>query len=271
MRKMLICLNILTLALLVAMNIQAEEIGGVEFPDGTISFADDIVSYIPGTYVTSHTDESKVLGIPDYTGINSESYVSLGNGGTVIVKFTDNSLTTSGSSDSDLWIFEVGTAVEATDVYISKDVPNWIFVGRVEGAKSGIDIDEYIGNGVILGDKYSYVKLIDDEQSESGTTSTAGADIDAVGAISSSTPVITECNDADNDGVVDQWDACPDTPADSCVNKNGCVCEGLYTQEQVDQIVSNILCWGDTNDDGKIGLQEAINALQVTTCIKCKK
>ncbi|KPA12944.1 hypothetical protein MHK_006849, partial [Candidatus Magnetomorum sp. HK-1] len=52
---------------------------------------------------------------------------------------------------------------------------------------------------------------------------------------------------------------------------SGSNCEGLYTQKQVDEIISNILCWGDTNNDGKIGLSEAIHALRVTTCIDKKR
>ena len=71
--------------------------------------------------------------------------------------------------------------------------------------------------------------------------------------------------DSDKDGVLDQWDNCPNTPENVCTNKHGCLCEGLYTEEQVNQIVSNILTWGDTNNDGKIGLAEAIRALRITS------
>jgi len=31
--------------------------------------------------------------------------------------------------------------------------------------------------------------------------------------------------DSDNDGVIDQWDICPKTPENSCVNNKGCSCE----------------------------------------------
>ena len=31
--------------------------------------------------------------------------------------------------------------------------------------------------------------------------------------------------DSDNDGVIDQWDSCPKTPENSCVNNKGCSCE----------------------------------------------
>lgn len=35
------------------------------------------------------------------------------------------------------------------------------------------------------------------------------------------------CNDSDGDGVIDQWDECPDTPTDSFVNNEGCSAEQL--------------------------------------------
>ncbi|CAN2039788.1 exported hypothetical protein [Candidatus Magnetomoraceae bacterium gMMP-15] len=40
---------------------------------------------------------------------------------------------------------------------------------------------------------------------------------------------------------------------------------GLYTQSDVDEIIQAILTWGDTDGDGKIGLTEAIRALQITS------
>jgi len=73
------------------------------------------------------------------------------------------------------------------------------------------------------------------------------------------------CNDSDRDGVADQWDTCPDTPTDSWVNKNGCPASGLYTEEQMNQMVQSILTWGDINGDKKIDLSEAVHALRVTS------
>ncbi|KPA15374.1 conserved hypothetical protein, secreted [Candidatus Magnetomorum sp. HK-1] len=72
-------------------------------------------------------------------------------------------------------------------------------------------------------------------------------------------------NDNDNDGVIDQWDNCPKTPINSIVNKLGCTIQGLYTEEQMNQMVSSILSWGDTNGDNKINLIEAIKALRITS------
>jgi len=76
-----------------------------------------------------------------------------------------------------------------------------------------------------------------------------------------------QCNyyDSDNDGVINLWDKCSDTPVNSYVNKNGCKATGLYTEDQMNQMVSSILLWGDTNGDNKINLIEAIKALRVTS------
>ena len=38
----------------------------------------------------------------------------------------------------------------------------------------------------------------------------------------------------------------------------------LYSQAEVDHLIQGILNWGDMNNDGKIGLDEAIKALQIT-------
>lgn len=43
---------------------------------------------------------------------------------------------------------------------------------------------------------------------------------------------------------------------------------GEYTEEQMQQMVQHILNWGDTNEDGHIGLQEAINALMISSGVK---
>jgi len=161
---------------------------GVDFPQGDVSFADQVVSFTPGpNTIAPYNNPDAALGVPDEPTGNY--YVSLGWGGTLILKFTDNSLTTSGNSDKDLWVFEIGPAVEPTYVSISKDGSNWISVGEVGGSISGVDIDAYIGSGVVLWDQYSYVKLVDKNLHLSGSPY-AGADIDALGAISSAAPVV---------------------------------------------------------------------------------
>ncbi|MCX9080932.1 MAG: hypothetical protein OIN83_01915 [Candidatus Methanoperedens sp.] len=160
---------------------------GVDFPGGASSFADEVVSYNPATGVSGHDNPSMAIGIPDYA--NNTNYVSLGDEGTLVLKFTDNSLTTSGNENKDLWIFEIGEKFESADVYISKDGINWIYTGSTSNYTTGIDIDAYRGpEGIILGEQYSYVKLVDRLPHESDSP-TAGADIDAVGAVSSNAAI----------------------------------------------------------------------------------
>ena len=179
----------LVLAVLPAGTASAVPFGGVEFPDGAASFADQVVSFAPGANtVPPHNDASTAIGAPDYDG-GADTYVSLGWGGSLVLRFTDNSLTTSGDADDDLWIFEIGGAVEPTDVDISTDGISWISVGFVGGATAGIDIDAFTASGVVIGAQYSYVRLTDRDARLSGTPF-AGADIDAVGAISSAAAVL---------------------------------------------------------------------------------
>ncbi len=103
--------------------VRGEEFGGIEFPQGVASFADEVVEYDPhhsGGAVPSNpnfTDPAEALGPPDYSGGSTGTgSVSLGSGGRLTLKFTNNKLTGSGDSADDLHIFEVGPQVEATAV-----------------------------------------------------------------------------------------------------------------------------------------------------------
>ena len=153
---------------------------GIDFPQGADSFAELVISNIPGPGVHSpYDDPTLALGIPDATSM------SLGLGGTIILSFNESFLVTSGDSVNDLWIFERGTP-EPMYVFISTDGIDWISVGEVPGGTSGVDIDSFTGSGVILGREYKYIKLIDKFTSLTGD----GADIDAVGASSSKPPEV---------------------------------------------------------------------------------
>ena len=156
--------------------------GGVTFPAGDISFADEVINYSPGTDVGSGwNDSSDALGAP-----NSDA-VSLGDGGSLTVKFTNNSLIASGDSSLDLWIFEIGGVTEYFDVFISTNGTDWLGLGSVRGQPTGIDIDAI--SGIQIGVPYSFVKLIDDESFNQTGSPYGEADIDAIGAISSAPPV----------------------------------------------------------------------------------
>jgi hypothetical protein len=181
---------LLALGMAVALPAHAIPIGGVEFPEGAVSFADTVVSYSLTASVPSapHQGDFNALGIPNYAGVNSCpsqlgcTFVSLGSGGSIVLRFDDNKLTGSDSAALDLWVFEVGPNVEDTFVDVSVDGINWNAVGKVFGSTAGIDIDAF-GFGVV--NQFGYVRLTDDPaEGGGGSGGTVGADIDAVGAIS---------------------------------------------------------------------------------------
>lgn len=186
MKKVLVLLCAALLLSTMAGSAMAELIGGIEFPDGAISFADAVHSYNPGLDAQpNYNDPNGALGIPDWTG-NNFTAASLGNGGSLVLQFTDNSLTTSGDSTPDLHVFEIGGATEWMNVAISTDATNWIDLGDVLGQPTSIDIDPIAG--VVAGTLFSYVLISDIPPDQTGHPY-GEADIDAVGAISSGAPI----------------------------------------------------------------------------------
>jgi hypothetical protein len=172
-------------------------VGGILFPGGPESFVDAVVSYSPGGGVGVNgpqvfNDPQAIIGLPDYNG--STGAVSLGdanlpspNLAELIVRFVDNSLTTSGTTTPDLHIFEVGTDVEPFLLAISVDGMTWLNLGSFQGQPASIDIDAF--PGVVQGAKYSFLRFRDDPTVTSPFNRTfAEADFDAIGAISSAAP-----------------------------------------------------------------------------------
>lgn len=163
----------------------AEEFGGIEFPQGAVSFADVVVSYTQGNPPptdSKHIDPIDALGVPDHPGGNDKpGSVSLGRGGNIVLEFTNNFLTGSDDPSPDLHIFEVGSDVEDTFVEISTDGVAWEAIGKVFGSTSSIDIDAF---GFTSADQFRFVRLTDDPDEGQEAGPTVGADIDAVGAIS---------------------------------------------------------------------------------------
>ena len=105
----------------------------------------------------------------------------MGRGGSLTLRFLDNRLTGSDDARPDLHIFEIGPDVEDTFVSISKNGTDWFDVGKVFGSTSSIDIDFYDFD---TSDEFAYVRLVDDPNEGNSGGATVGADIDAVGAIS---------------------------------------------------------------------------------------
>jgi len=167
------------------------QIDGNDVEINTTSFADSVVSYTAGANTASpYNDPLNSLGIPDEKPVSSgttplkpDEAVSLGDGGELILEFTDNAFTTSGDDTVDIWVFEVGEYVEGTEVSISKDGVSWISIGTIGGSTYGVDIDAYLGSGVELWEQYYFVKL-KDLNNRLSPSPYAGADIDAVAAIS---------------------------------------------------------------------------------------
>jgi len=186
----------------------ADLFGGVDNPGGISSFADYWVDYNhqsppnPELGEDEFRDPTNALGAPDFIqnvnylaymqGPPSDydkdpgNYVSLGWGGVLVVEFTDNYLTTSegtvaGTDAHDLWIFEIGQDIEPTIVEISTDGNTWINVGSTSGGTGGIDIDPWVPSGSL----YSSVRITDPNNPGYICAAWGGADIDAVGAISS--------------------------------------------------------------------------------------
>lgn len=151
------------------------------FPMGKISFADSLVSYKVGSPapIAKYRDSIQCLHEPDYVGYRTPTFVSLGCEGELIVKFTNNGFMN--LPGDDLYIYEVGPSRESARVEISEDGKNWIYAGTIDGGKSALDLsDENIDTETI----FYYVKIIDLKDLCENSMS-AGADIDAIGAINS--------------------------------------------------------------------------------------
>src|SRR5574340_153692 len=168
--------------LLTAAAASATQYGGVEFPLGEISFADSVVAFERGPGVASdHANPDWALGPPDFVEATHDNAVSLGEGGSITVRFVDNGLVDQNKVEGGLalFIFEVGGQVERFKVEISKDGEHWIDLGTVKGQPTGIDIAPFTSSG----DVFYYVRITDDASQVQSSFPWAGADIDAVGAI----------------------------------------------------------------------------------------
>ncbi len=151
--------------------------GKITLPMGDVSFADSVILYEPGNPapMSDNAHPEDALGPPDWDGSHNVGFVSLGCGGTLILKFTKIALVN--IDGPDLFIFEVGKYIEPTMLSVSKDGKKWIEVGKINGGTAQVDI----GDSVKSGEKFNYIKLTDLKSECSGQW--PGADIDAVAAI----------------------------------------------------------------------------------------
>jgi OOP family OmpA-OmpF porin len=151
--------------------------GRVYLPLGDISFADEVIRFNHGNprAIPLASDSSQALGVPNFDSIHVRGFVSLGCRGSLVLHFRDNALVN--IPGPDLYVFEVGKFIEATELAISKDGKHWIDVGKIKGGKASVDI----GDSVKPGEVFHYVRLTDLGDECHGQF--PGADIDAVAAI----------------------------------------------------------------------------------------
>ena len=126
------------------------------------------------------SDPAQVLGPPNVdnaTNQKTPESMTLGCAGTLTLRFSDNALVD--VPGADLYVFEVGPAVEATSLSISPDGEAWTEVGTIRGGTAEVDIAKVAAPGA----SYRYVRLTDLKRSCGGPW--PGADVDAVGAIGS--------------------------------------------------------------------------------------
>ena len=150
----------------------------IHIPLGKISFADSIVDFKMGNPLPfkKFRDSSQALNEPNYISYDKPNYVSIGCKGVLTVAFTDNGFMN--LKGNDLYIFEVGPSEEAAKIEISENGIDWIFAGNISGGSSILDLaDQNISTKKV----FYYVRITD--QKEVCNSKTAGADIDAVGAI----------------------------------------------------------------------------------------
>ena len=185
-----------------------------------LSFADVVLDYQSGCPAIDQNPEG-AIGVADYWGNNLDEpeFVFLGEGGFIKLGFTDNLISNSGDNQNDVYVFEVGPAVESTlislrpfDAFtetqlINNGIPDldgdgYYFISGIGGATASLDIDAVLP-GYPSGTLYFDAIELMDLDDIPCTANTPGADIDAVCAIYS-----VDCNGVQNGTAV--FDACGD-------------------------------------------------------------
>ncbi|AFL79795.1 outer membrane protein/peptidoglycan-associated (lipo)protein [Aequorivita sublithincola DSM 14238] len=152
----------------------------IYLPLGKISFADSLVEFKVGSpaSIKKYRDSFQCLHEPNYKNYQTPNFVSLGCGGSLTVKFIDNGFMN--LPGDDLYIFEVGPSREAAKVEISQNGTDWVYAGKIAGGKSSIELSKA---GVDDETVFYFLRITD--MKELCRSISAGADIDAIGAINS--------------------------------------------------------------------------------------
>jgi len=168
---------------------QATTYAGITFPDGDISFADRVATYIEGSCVRcAFNDPRAALGPPDCgddgcyaCGGCDPCAVSLGfrlseidERAILVLEFVDNVLTDVPGAD----LFVYALAGRPAQVAISADGIRFVDVGQASGYPTGIDIGPFI----LPGEQFRFVRL-KDVPGDEDMSACSGPAIDAVGAM----------------------------------------------------------------------------------------
>ncbi len=139
------------------------------------AFASYVVEFThgdPWTTYEANMDPLIALGLPDSSNDTySTGDLCLGMNGVLVLGF--DSLIYDGPGD-DIYVFEVGPAVEETKVEVSNDLTTWYEIGIAEGRTAGLDMAGKVPADV----SFCYVRITDTGNNSPGSWS--GADIDAV-------------------------------------------------------------------------------------------
>ncbi|XMO85957.1 T9SS type A sorting domain-containing protein [Algibacter sp. AS12] len=186
---------------------------GCELCTDGITFADVLIDYNPGCD-NADPDPEGAIGLNDFVSGDPYSYVYLGQGGSIKLGFTNNLLTNSGTEENDVYVFEIGPQVEASDLairpadaftetqLINNNLPDidddgFYEIGSISGSIRGFDIDAVITGYSQKTLKFNAIQITDIPNGSCSST-TPGADIDAVCALSSFT-LSTSNNSIDKD------------------------------------------------------------------------
>jgi hypothetical protein len=194
--------------------------GGCDICSEGISFADYLIEYKSGCNIFDSMPEG-ALGLADYQGQvgDQPELVFLGNTGYIKLGFSNNLVTNSGDNQLDIWVFEVGTLVEAMTIslrpkgeetmqllkdnnYADQDGDGFYEMLDIGGALSGIDIDELVPGQFAETLLFDAIQITDVED-VGCIGSSPGADIDAVCAIFY---IKTDCNCIPNGTAI--FDSC---------------------------------------------------------------
>ncbi len=128
--------------------------------------------------IQKYRDSIQCLHEPNYKNYQTPNFISLGCGGSLTVEFTDNGFMN--LPGDDLYLFEVGPSQEPAKVEISQNGTDWLYAGKIAGGKSSIDLSK-----VGIDDETVFYFLRITDLKDLCKSKSAGADIDAIGAINS--------------------------------------------------------------------------------------